>query len=147
MLGEGGRWSHLRLQRDVLTRQPYSSISNISDVPSQPGQYRLCSSMNFLLFSSASALELTLRIAQPPTTSLASVNGPSVTVSLPFSMRSRVAAELGLRPPVSTTLPEAKLSWTNLPMASSSAGGGPSARYFSLDLTNARNFIVVSPLE
>src|SRR5262245_47999197 len=94
----------------LIRRQPYSSISNISEVPSQSGQNSRCSSMNFRQFSSASSLEFTLRIAQPPTISFASVKGPSVTVSLPFSTRNRVAEELDLRPPVSATLPDAKLS-------------------------------------
>jgi hypothetical protein len=80
---------------------PYSSISYISDVPSHPGQCLRWSSMKSVALLSTSSREFPLRIAQPPMTSLDSVKGPSVMVSLPFSMRKRVAAELGLSPPVS----------------------------------------------
>jgi hypothetical protein len=45
--------------------------------------------MNSVAIRTASAFESAFRIAQPPMTSLLSVNGPSVTVILPPASRTR----------------------------------------------------------
>src|SRR5207244_8286015 len=78
---------------------PGSNIARTSDSPSNPGQYFRCSSMNSVAIRTASAFEATFRIAQPPTTSLVSVNGPSVTVILPLASRTRTPSAVGSRPP------------------------------------------------
>src|SRR5215469_18778271 len=104
---------------------PGSNIGRTSDSPSNSGQYLRCSSMNSVAMRTASAFESVLRIAQPPMTSLASVKGPSVTVILPLVSRTRAPSLVGSKPPVSTRVPSCNDFWTNLPIASISAAGGP----------------------
>src|SRR5205085_12531588 len=120
---------------------PGSNIARTSDSPSNPGQYFRCSSMNSVAIRTASAFESAFRIAQPPITSLLSVNGPSVTVILPFASRTRAPSLLGKRPPVSTRVPSLSDFSTNLPIASISAAGGGDWRYDSGWRTNVRYFI------
>jgi 2-polyprenyl-6-methoxyphenol hydroxylase-like FAD-dependent oxidoreductase len=82
-----------------------SSIGRTSDSPSKPGQCLRCSSMNSVAIRTTSARVSVWRTAQPPMTSLVSVNGPSVTLILPFASRTRRPSLLGSRPPVSTSVP------------------------------------------
>src|SRR5579859_1667645 len=87
----------------------------------------------------ASCLEFAFRIAKPPTTSLASVNGPSVTVIPPLDLRTRAPKALGKQPSVATSQPAFIPSSTNFPMrAISSFEGGV---FLSADLYKLRNFI------
>src|SRR5215467_15572321 len=58
-------------------------ICRTSVSPSQPGQCCLWSSMNCTAPSMASSFDLNSKIANPPTTSLPSANGPSNTATLP----------------------------------------------------------------
>ncbi len=86
------------------------------------------------------------KMAKPPTTSLASVKGPSVTVTLPSESRTRAPAEVGCRPTPSTiTQPALPASCTSWSMASKNALDGMPA-IPSIDLTNEMNRIVVTPL-
>src|SRR5207249_1044708 len=101
-----------------------NTSSRISHSPCHPGQCCWCRRRKIRADSMASSRELASSTAYPPTTSLASVNGPSVTVSLPPARRTRALAELGASPPVSTTEPSRIESSTSLAMASSSAWGG-----------------------
>jgi hypothetical protein len=48
----------------------------------------------------ASSLEFARRIANPPTSSFASVKGPSVTVKFPLELRTRAPSALGRQPSV-----------------------------------------------
>src|SRR6185503_18248775 len=91
----------------------------------------------------ASAFEAALRIAQPPITSLLSVNGPSVTVIFPFVSRTRTPSLLGKRPPVSTSVPSLSDCSTNLPIASIKAAGGGPCRYDSECRMNVRYLAIV----
>src|SRR3981189_3043962 len=78
-------------------------------------------------------------------TSLASVKGPSVTVSCPLEIRTRVLCAVGARPPFPSIVPFWTASSLSIAMASmSSLGGGPA---FSAVLTNIMNFIVISPFD
>src|SRR6266404_6782028 len=78
-------------------------------------------------------------------TSLASVNGPSVTVSRPLEIRTRVLCAVGARPPLPSIEPSLTASSAMMLIASiSSLGGGPE---FSACLTNIMNFIVISPFD
>src|SRR5437868_11216190 len=120
---------------------PGSNIGRSSDSPSNPGQYFRCNSMNSVAIWIASAFESVFRIAQPPTISLLSENGPSVTVILPLASRPRAPSLLGNRPPVSTRVPFFIDFSTNLPIASIKAGGGPDSRYDSEWRMNVRYFM------
>ena len=119
---------------------PGSNIGRTSDSPSNPGQCFRCSSMNSLAMRTASSLEAAFRMAQPPMTSFASVNGPSFTVISPAWRRRRNPSLLGRSPPVSTRLPSLRDLSTNFPIASISAGGGGVCRYDSEWRMNARYF-------
>src|SRR5712692_9048907 len=78
-------------------------------------------------------------------TSLASVKGPSVTVSCPLEIRTRVLCAVGARPPFPSIVPSLTASSAMMLIASmSSLGGGPE---FSACLTNIMNFIVISPFD
>src|SRR6266702_4160737 len=91
----------------------------------------------------ASALEFARRIANPPTTSFASVKGPSVTVNFPLELRTRAPRALGRQPSVANSQPALKPSSTSLPiLAISSCEGGA---FLSADLYMLRNFILSSP--
>src|SRR6266850_5348345 len=120
---------------------PGSNIGRSSDSPSKPGQCLRCSSMNSVAIWIASAFESVFRIAQPPMTSLASANGPSLTVIFPLASRTRTPSLLGSRPPVSTRVPFLSDFSTNLPMASINAGGGPDSRCDSGWRMNVRYFM------
>src|SRR5215510_5905163 len=76
--------------------------------------------------------------AIPPTTSLASVKGPSVTLNLPSVRRTRAPFELGRQPSVASSFPDFKPSSTSFPILaiSSCVGGVPSGL---LDLYKHRN--------
>src|SRR6476620_8012537 len=103
--------------------------------------------MNRVVHFSISAFDGASKIAKPPTTSLASVNGPSVTDTLPSESRTRAPAEVGCSPiPSTRTQPALPASCTSWSMASRSALGGIPA-IPSIDLTNEINRIVVSPLQ
>src|ERR1700724_3760993 len=93
--------------------------------------------------SIASFFDLNSRTAYPPTTSLASVKGPSIVVSCPRESRTRVLIAVGARPPFATIAPALVASSLSFAIASmSSLGGGPE---FSADLTIIMNRIVISP--
>src|SRR4029077_10060836 len=103
--------------------------------------------MNRVVHFSISAFDGASKIAKPPTTSLASVNGPSVTDTLPSESRTRAPAEVGCSPTPSTMMqPALPASCTSWSMASRNAFGGIPA-IPSIDLTNEINRIVVSPLQ
>src|SRR6516164_4680704 len=75
--------------------------------------------------------------------SLASVKGPSTTVTCPLESRTRLPVSVGLSPPLPSMVPTLTASSLSLPMASiNSFGGKP---YPSLCLTIIMNFIVTSP--
>src|SRR5260370_23488012 len=91
----------------------------------------------------ASALEFARRMAHPPTTSLASVKGPSVTVTFPLDLRTRAPRALGKQPSVANSHPAFMPSSISLPIAViSSCEGGV---FLSTDLYMLRNFILSSP--
>src|SRR6185369_4362812 len=117
------------------------NIGRTSVSPSQPGQCFSCSSMKRRVLSMASSLDFNSNTAYPPNTSLASVNGPSVTVIFPPAKRTREPAAVGPSPPVSIISPDFIASSASFPMASiSSLGGGPE---FSGALTIIKNRIVI----
>src|SRR5690242_5493432 len=92
----------------------------------------------------ASRFDGASRMAKPPMTSLASVNGPSVAVILPLTIRMRTAVPVVPSPPVETTDPSLRESSVSFPMASSSAWGG--APWFSADFTIERNRTTTSQI-
>src|SRR5919198_2206984 len=71
---------------------------------------------NFRASSIASPLEFTLRIANPPTISFASVKGPSVTVNLPLDRRTRAPTAVGRQPSVASNQPAFIPSSISLPI-------------------------------
>src|SRR5205807_6943860 len=91
----------------------------------------------------ASALEFARRIANPPTTSFASVKGPSVTVTFPLELRTRAPSALGRQPSVANSQPALKPSSTSLPILAISSCEGGTPR--SADLYILRNRMIVSP--
>src|SRR5437870_8938321 len=115
----------------------------ISVSPSQPGQCFLCSSMKRNAPSIASFFDFNSKTAYPPTTSLASVKGPSIAATCPRESRTRVLTAVGASPPLATIVPALTASSLSFAIASmSSLGGGPE---FSACLTNIMNRIVLSP--
>src|ERR1700745_1813394 len=87
----------------------------------------------------ASSFELVQRIANPPTNSLASVKGPSVTLIFPSERRTRAPRALGKQPSVATSQPALKPSSMSLPILDiSSCEGGV---FLSTDLYKLRNFM------
>src|SRR5262245_51157348 len=80
-------------------------------------------------------------------TSLASVNGPSSTVTLPPVRRTRAPLALGRRPPLSTMIPDWVASIPNWAIASISAFGGGPDRNVSLDFTSVMKRIAHAPFE
>src|ERR1700686_1733719 len=91
--------------------------------------------------SIASFFDFKSKTAYPPTTSLASVKGPSSAVTLPPESRTRVLAAVGASPPLAIIVPALTASSLSFAMASmSSLGGGP--EYFSACLTSIINRIV-----
>src|SRR6266849_5069182 len=89
--------------------------------------------------SSASSFDFNSNTAYPPTTSLASVKGPSVVVSCPRETRMRVLIDVGASPPLAIIVPFLLASSPSLAMASISSLGG--AAIFSADLTSIMNRI------
>src|SRR5882762_1509346 len=90
--------------------------------------------------SIASFFDFKSKTAYPPTTSLASVKGPSIAVTLPPESRTRVLAAVGASPPLAIIVPALMASSLSFPMASiNSLGGKP---HFSADLTIIMNRIV-----
>src|SRR5882762_7412083 len=91
--------------------------------------------------SIASFFDFKSKTAYPPTTSLASVKGPSIAVTRPPESRTRVLAAVGASPPLAIIVPALTASSLSFAMASmSSLGGGP--EYFSACLTSIINRIV-----
>src|SRR6266852_176485 len=91
----------------------------------------------------ASSLDFSSNCAYPPTTSLASVKGPSITETFPPESRTRAPSAVGPSPPLPTIVPAFSASWLRLPMASiNSLGGKPD---LSADLTIIMNRMVISP--
>src|SRR5580658_1685369 len=118
-------------------------ISRTSVSPSHPGQYFLCSSMKYRAPSTASSFDFSSKSAYPPIISLASVNGPSVTLIRPPESRTLTPAAVGSSPPLPSSVPFLIASSDSLPMASiNSLGGMPSA---SLCFTIIMYRIVTSP--
>ena len=64
--------------------------------------------------------------AHPPTSSFASVKGPSTTVNSPSLRVILAPSEVGAMPPVATMTPAFTASSTNLPISSYSSGRGGS---------------------
>src|SRR5712664_4416385 len=99
--------------------------------------------MKRVVASTASSFDFNSHRAYPPTTSLASVKGPSVTVSFPPESRTRVPVAVGRSPPLPSIVPALTASSLSFPMASiNSLGGKP---HFSADLTIIMNRMVVAP--
>src|SRR5258708_11104612 len=91
--------------------------------------------------SIASFFDFKSKTAYPPTTSLASVKGPSIAATRPPESRTRVLAAVGASPPLAIIVPALTASSLTFVMASmSSFGGGPAL--FSDDLTSIINRIV-----
>src|SRR5262245_4372387 len=129
----GGRIASVASGRAELQGCSFSSyIGLTSQMPSQFGQSRRCSSMNFRASSIASAFDFNSMMVKPPITSFDSANGPSVTVSLPFLMLTAAASELCRRPPIETILPALAAASPRRPISSIRPfGGGPEAEKFS----------------
>src|SRR5215470_9924210 len=79
---------------------------------------------NRFVHSIASALSRVSITAQPPTSSLASENGPSSTVKFVPSYLTLVASSSGPTPPVATRTPALVASSTNAPIFSYNSGLG-----------------------
>src|SRR5438128_3493645 len=93
--------------------------------------------------STASCFDFNSNCAYPPTTSLASLKGPSVTVTFPPESRTRAPSAVGPSPPPPIMVPAWAASSLSFAMASISAlGGGPD---LSADLTIIMNRIFRSP--
>src|SRR6185295_3681609 len=99
--------------------------------------------MNFTVASIISCLDSTSKTAKPPTTSLVSVKGPSITVTFPCESRTRLLIAVGASPPASNIVPSFAASSLSFAMASISAGGG--GPEFSADFTRVMNRIITSP--
>src|SRR6266700_7104168 len=99
--------------------------------------------MKRLAPSMASSFDFNSNCAYPPTTSLASVNGPSITVTFPPESRTRVPVAVGRSPPLPIIVPALTAASLSFPMASINGLGGKPK--FSADLTIIMNRIVTSP--
>src|SRR6266851_2965622 len=89
--------------------------------------------------SSASFFDLYSRTANPPTTSLASVKGPSIARTCPFESRTRVLVAVEASPPLTTIVPALTASSPSFAITSMNPlGGGP---WFSECLTIIMNRI------
>src|SRR5277367_5456497 len=118
-------------------------ISRTSVSPSHPGQSFLCSSMKPIAPCTASSFDFSSNSAYPPIISLASVNGPSITVTRPPESRTLAPAAVGSSPPLPSSVPALIASSVSLPIASiNSFGGMPCA---SLCFTIIMYRIVKSP--
>src|SRR5713101_4508456 len=93
-----------------------------------------------------SALDFPWRSPNPPTSSLASLNGPSMTDDFLAAYRTRTPFELDARPSPPSITPDLMSSSLNVPISVSifSSGIMP-ASDFSLLLTITMNRIVVAP--
>src|SRR5215469_601459 len=112
----------------------YSCRSSHSPSPTNDRKFRAS--------SIASSFEFALRMANPPTTSLASANGPSVTLTLPPARRTRAPSDEGRQPSVDNSQPAFMPSSISFPIATiSSCVGGV---FRSTDLYILRNRIAVS---
>src|SRR5271165_5790541 len=80
--------------------------------------------MNRLVHSMASALSRYSISAQPPTSSLASVNGPSSTVNSPSRYRTLIASSSGPAAPAVSSTPALVASAMNSPILAMSSGVG-----------------------
>src|ERR1700687_5196448 len=88
----------------------------------------------------ASSLDFSSNCAYPPTISLASVKGPSITETFPPESRTRAPSAVGPSPPLPIIVPVFSASWLSLAIASiNSLGGNPD---LSADLTIIMNRIV-----
>jgi hypothetical protein len=101
--------------------------------------------MNRLPSSIAASFDGKLRIAYPPTSSLASLKGPSVKVTFPLAALTFPPIALGMSPPASTSSPPTRgNSAVSLSIAASSLGGG-GPKVFSSPFTSIMNRIGLSP--
>src|SRR6267154_169556 len=95
--------------------------------------------MKCFALSMASSFDLNSSTAYPPTTSLASVKGPSIAVTCPRESRTRVLLAVGASPQLATIVPALTASSPSFAIASmNSLGGGPK---FSACLTIIMNCI------
>src|SRR5216683_1109390 len=85
--------------------------------------------MKVLVNLMASCFDFAWMRAKPPTISLASVKGPSVTLNAPSVLRMRAPSALGRQPSVARSVPDLKDSSMNFPISAISpwVGGAPSA--------------------
>ena len=105
----------------------------------RPGTARACAQ------DRASSSESTLRIQNPPTSSLASVNGPSLTVGSSPSNVTAAPWELGARPSPASSTPASTIAVLNRPISSKIAGsGGVSFWAFSSYLSSSMKRIGIS---
>jgi hypothetical protein len=74
----------------------------------------------------ASSFDSARMIAKPPINSLASANGPSMTLTVPRDARRIAPFELGSSPAVETTTPAFIISSVCFPIAAISRGSGGS---------------------
>src|ERR1700722_14000721 len=81
-------------------------------------------------------------MARPPTTSLDSLNGPSVTLISPLERRTRAPMAVGMQPSRGSKEPALMPSSTSLFMSHISCSEG--GRTFSTDLYMLRNFMTIS---
>src|SRR5438552_1912127 len=81
--------------------------------------------------------------ANPPVSSFASVNGPSVIATFPPEVRTRVG--FGPRPPVASRMPAFVVSSIRFPISARRAGLGGVFALALLSTSYIRNRIVVSP--
>src|SRR4051794_13378334 len=95
--------------------------------------------MNSFAPAMASSFDASSKIAYPPTTSLASENGPSTTFSLPPDTRTFVDIAVGASPPELTIVPFLLASAPSLSIASINAFGG--IPWFSACFTSIMNRI------
>src|SRR5258705_3828894 len=99
--------------------------------------------MSFTVASIISCFDSTSKTAKPPTTSLVSAKGPSITVTFPLASRTRLLIAVGASPPASNILPPFDASSLSFAMASINFGGG--GPEFSACLTRVMNRILTSP--
>src|SRR5262245_47050556 len=100
--------------------------------------------MNCRADSTASSFDRNSKTANPPTTSFASANGPSITPTFPFVKRTWVLIDRGASPPVRIIRPAFTSASASRAITSiSGLGGGPG--FSTADLTNIMNFMGSSP--
>src|SRR5205807_5284869 len=87
-------------------------------------------------------------IQYPPTSSLDSVNGPSIVLGLPAPKRTRVALAGGVRPSSPSSIPALVRDSLNLVILATRSTGGmksPFAVSYALGITSSMKRIVVAP--